>query len=403
MVMLREQCQRLSLFNRRTAYWCALLFILANTLFSDLAAAQPSCFVNFGKQQCDAFELRPGVIIKTMLSKAQLQQQLDRPVTQLAMLGGAGLYLVASDRPLADAEQFSRIPEIEYAQPDVVQPRVLHTTDFEPDDITAMLPEGLAALGGEGISIAIIDDGFNLDHEDLRGVPVGFMYDADVKQIGAEPKAGIDQHGTMVAGVIAAQHNEKGINGVAPKAKLIPIRQVSTRTSDTVLSFTVADLAGADIINCSWNSRFLMQPVYDVIQSLVLRGRNGKGTAIIFAAGNEGRELFPLSKEAAIKEVITVGSLEKSSVATYSNYGALVDLFVPGHLRTTYRQGYGWFNGTSASAALASGVAALVLARNPDMALGELRSSLIQTTAELWPMPQSQSLILSELSGVPAL
>jgi subtilisin family serine protease len=231
----------------------------------------------------------------------------------------------------------------------------------------------------------VIDDGFNLDHEDLRGAEVGFSYDAELKRLGAEPQARIDRHGTRVAGILVAQHNGKGIDGIAPKATLIPIRQVSTRTSDTVLSFTVADLAGADIINCSWNSRVLMEPVHDVIEHLARRGRGGLGTAVVFAAGNEGETLLPGSREAAMESVIAVGSLAEGRIAPYSNRGEAVDLYLPGRLRTTFNRGYGPFNGTSASAALASGLAALLLARRPRMTLGELRTGLVAGVSKIWP------------------
>lgn len=380
--------------DKPTKQYLCCFFILSVLLYCQcLPSAQAdedTCLINFGQQQCGPFEALPGVIIKAVLSKQHLQERLNRQVTQLAMLGEANLYLVPSDNPRQDAEALSREDGILYAQPDIVQPRSLHGYSSETD-FTATLPAALKANKGEGIKVAVIDDGFNLEHEDLKGATVGFSYDADLKQLGATPQVRGDRHGTQVAGVVVAQHNGLGIDGIAPKATLIPIRQASTRTSDTVLSFTVANLAGADIINCSWNSRVLMEPVNDVIQYLTQHGRNGRGSIIIFAAGNEGQPIKPGSKESAINTVITVGSQLKGKIAPYSNYGERVDLYLPGQIRTTYHQGYGWFNGTSASAAMASGLSALLLASNPTLTLNELQETLVARSKEIWPLSATQA------------
>jgi subtilisin family serine protease len=347
--------------------WLTSLYVLP---------ANAACVVNFGERQCGPFEVQPAVIIKSALAKPGLQQALGRPVQQLAQLEGAGLYLLASDDPIVEAQRLSAQAYVHYAQPDVSQKRMLHTDLPDASAWPTRFYIREMSTKGAGVRIAIIDDGFDLSHEDLQGVDVGFSYDADHKTLGASPVSGLDQHGTRVAGVIFAQHNGVGIDGIAPEATLIPIRQVGTRTSDTVLAFTVAALAGADIINCSWNSPVLMQPVADVIQHLARHGRDGRGVAIFFASGNEGIVLEPGSREAAIVDVIAVGSLHHDEIAPYSNRGDAVDLYLPGRLQTTTRNGYGMFQGTSASAALASGLAALLFAQRPAMGPEQLRAAL---------------------------
>lgn len=200
----------------------------------------------------------------------------------------------------------------------------------------------------------------------MQGVHVLFSYDADNKNLDSSEKLGIDTHGTQVAGVIFAQHNGIGIDGIVPHANLIAIRQTTNITSDTVLSFTVAQKAGANIINCSWNSPLLLEPVYDVIKYL------SKDIAIVFAAGNNHKEIQPLSIEAGIPEVITVGATQK-----YSNYGKIVDFIISSGVESTKSNGsYGVFGGTSATAPLISGLLALKMSQNKNLPYAQLVTQL---------------------------
>ena len=205
-------------------------------------------------------------------------------------------------------------------------------------------------------------------HEDLKNVDVTFSYDVNIKELNSKPKVKIDKHGTQVAGIIFSQHNGIGNDGIAPEASLIAIRQTTNITSDVILAFTVADKSRADIINCSWNSPLLLEPVYDIITYLIEKGRNNKGMAIVFSAGNDGKKLKPYSTEASIPEVITVGSFQK-----HSNNGEMVDFIMQSNVNTTkYNGSYGKFGGTSATAPIISGYIALEMSRSPDLSLNEI-------------------------------
>ena len=196
--------------RQRSIYFALLPALLFFAFLSSIQADENACLVNFGQRQCGPFEILPDVIVKAALSKQQLQQRLGRPVTQLAMLGDVNLYLIPSDHPQSEAERLSHEAGILYAQPDVVQPRSLHGYPVDAGGLAAALPEDWFSNGGKGVKIAVIDDGFNLDHEDLQGAVIGFSYDADLKQLGAGPQVRIDRHGTRVAGIMLAQHNGKG-------------------------------------------------------------------------------------------------------------------------------------------------------------------------------------------------
>jgi subtilisin family serine protease len=95
---------------------------------------------------------------------------------------------------------------------------------------------------------------------------------------------------------------------------------------------------------------------------LATYGRNGKGVAVVFSAGNEGAPIAQLNTEATINSAITVGALDAHGVAlASSNYGEGVDVsvFGAGVKSTTNQGGYHQFSGTSLSAAIVSGLAAL--------------------------------------------
>jgi subtilisin len=245
------------------------------------------------------------------------------------------------------------------------------------------IPNAWKKTRGRGIKLVVIDDGFNLNHEAFSKTTLIFGYDVETGTLDPSPKNDLDIHGTRVAGLIFANHQGKGLTGIAPEAELVAIRHTDTWTSNTILSFYLAKLAGADVVNCSWESLFLFEPVEDVIKDLIQTGREGRGTAVVFAAGNGGAFLEGKRTEASIPGVITVGALKRNgSRSEFSNYGNQVDLYTTGEgLLTTDSRGkrkYVRFSGTSASAALISGVIALMLSHNPDLTLQHINQRLAE-------------------------
>jgi len=239
---------------------------------------------------------------------------------------------------------------------------------------------------GAGVNVAIIDDGFDLSHPKFKALNVVFSYDVNQKTLSSLPISPLDTHGTKVAGIIFAQHdNDPGkgeVNGIAPEASLIAIRQPDTWTSNTLVSFQVAKLEGADVINCSWHSHFLLQPVADVINDLSFHGRNGKGIAVVISAGNDNQQITRYSSESAISSAIVVGAVNELNhqKLSFSNYGQSVDLMMYGKSVKSLivGGGYGRFAGTSLSAAIVSGISALIIAEKPDITLKQLTDKLAQ-------------------------
>lgn len=261
-------------------------------------------------------------------------------------------------------------------------------------------------IPGKGIKIGIIDDGFDHDHEDLAGIylPGHDFYDGDTQPLpGAQ-----DAHGTCCAGVVAAKvNNGKGVAGACPECKLIPIRvnfNPSKLDVDAFDAFTFAAENGAHIISNSWGptdgggSVDMNQPLKDLVKTLTVKGRNGKGIIIFFAAGN-GNESIEEDGFASNPDVFAIGATNASGIrSSYSDYGVSLDFMAPSSDRNGYSTTDGIhttdnvykgyvpgtlagdtsgkyvfeFGGTSSACPLAAGIAGLVLSVNPALTRDEV-------------------------------
>ena len=258
----------------------------------------------------------------------------------------------------------------------------------------------LQQYSGKGITVAIIDDGLDMTHEELKKTEM-VTYDivehtSDVSHDGL-----YDYHGTAVTGIIAADLNGKGIAGIAYQSRIIFLKYHDEMSDSQVIElFQKADELGADIINCSWGTYDVSPAVKETIQNLANYGRNGKGTLIVFAAGNDSQDMG--NDESAIPEVIAVGSTDRDNLrAWYSNYGKELDVMVPGGyeigISTIDPMGENgiaeidinyllandpWsFIGTSSSAPIVSGVLAILLEKNPELTRFEILE-LLQSTSD---------------------
>lgn len=336
-------------------------------------------------------QLSGKLIVKTAASVNADELQRTVNVVESATLlyeGEYNYYLVELSNTIRlqnAIDELGNHPSVKLVQPDLLQLRnnaAYPGSELLPNpsyNKTLKLPELWKTTRGAGVKLAIIDDGINLNHPDLNHVSVAFQYDSEFKNLSASPKSASDIHGTKVAGIIFAAHDGIGIDGIAPDTQLIAVRQPDTWTSKTLVSFQIAHMAGADIVTCSWNSSWLLQPVAEVIEDLAVRGRHGLGTAVVIAAGNQGREILPLSTEASIDKAIVVGSANSQHRRlSFSNFGKSVDVYAFGSpsTSTTNAESYGPFSGTSLSAAIISGQIALFIAQNPQIPLSQISDQL---------------------------
>ena len=256
--------------------------------------------------------------------------------------------------------------------------------------------------GRDVISVAVIDEGVDLNHPDLiNNLLPGF--DATGNGSNGAPQED-DAHGTACAGIIAAQgNNTEGISGVAPNCRIIPVRVIINGIIDS--DVWAADginwswQNGADILSNSWGFGTQSNFITAAINNAVTQGRDGLGCPVLFASGNSNSSvLYP----ANLPNTIAVGAMsmcnerKRSSsnsndlnpgVSTDpdgvscddekwwgSNYGAELDVMAPGvKIYTTDISGTAGyetgdydsdFNGTSSACPHAAGVMALILSVN---------------------------------------
>jgi len=255
---------------------------------------------------------------------------------------------------------------------------------------------------GKGVKIAIIDDGLDTTHEDLKNAIIA-SYDIATHSSNVSPNNFSDFHGTAVTGIIGARVNGKGIQGIASQAEIIFLKYKENMSdSETIELFNKAQEFGADIINCSWGTYDVSPAVKEKIVNLAKNGRGGKGIIIVFAVGNDNQDMG--NDESAIPEVISVGATDRYNLrAWYSNYGKNLDIMAPGgyDLGITTLDPMGEngvssldsnyllyddsesFIGTSASAPIVTGVIALMLEKNPNLTRKEVEDILHNTSDKI--------------------
>ncbi|MFI0713995.1 S8 family serine peptidase [Streptomyces inhibens] len=231
---------------------------------------------------------------------------------------------------------------------------------------------------GKNVTVAVIDSGVNGDHVDLKGnVLPGKSFAGDGGT--ADHETG-DDHGTAMAALIAGHghgpNRADGIMGLAPDAKILPIktREIGGDNSiDGPIRYAVDH--GAKVINMSFVTSRLSPEEQGAINYAVK-----KDVLLVGGSGNDGssKPLYP----AAAPGVLAVGAVAKDGkVLGLSNYGPHIRLIAPGEkiysagTSLKYRQA----SGTSDATAYVSAAAALVRSKFPDLTAGQVANRLTKT------------------------
>ena len=234
--------------------------------------------------------------------------------------------------------------------------------------------------GNPSIKVAVIDSGIDISHPDLGLGSDGY---GNVSTTLGKSYAGdslshlnpTDNHGTAVAGVIAAKtNNHIGIAGVAGGNNAQGATLISYYVTS---SYHVRDAiyeaidAGAKVINISQEMNQMSS--LDVAISYA----HSHGVSIVCASGNSGSNY--LAYPASHAETIAVGSCYNNGTrSTDSQYGTGIDLVAPGInvYTTSLDSGYNYFSGTSFAAPRVSGTIALILSLNPSLSADDIKTLL---------------------------
>lgn len=272
--------------------------------------------------------------------------------------------------------------------------------------------------GNPRVTVALIDTGLDIDHEDLKDnlwvnegeIPDnridddgnGFVddyygynfwgHDSDIRDE--------NNHGTHLAGIIGALgDNGVGIAGINWNIQLMPLKFTDAKgagsSTGAVEAIDYAIRSGADVINASWTLKLEGDlPEGDNLLEIAIKKAGEAGILFVTASGNQFASGVGLNIDDspvyparfALDNLITVAALdEEGGPAPYSNYGPhSVDLAAPGSgILSAFSKGkYGVMSGTSVATAFVSGSAALLLSLEPDLKPLQLKSILLSSVTE---------------------
>jgi type VII secretion-associated serine protease mycosin len=248
---------------------------------------------------------------------------------------------------------------------------------------------------GSGVTVAVVDTGVKSSHSDLSGnVLSGTDYVSPGTSANDE-----NGHGTHIAGIIAALHNNsRGIAGFAPKAKILPVRVLDRTGSGTSANVAKGIIYAADrgakVINLSLGSNQSSTAMQSAVSYAI-----SKNVLVVAAAGNGGCGLLGAATEypASYSGVVGVAAVTQSlSRASYSSCGSWVDVAAPGSgiistmiqnsvgLGCSSSANYCTLSGTSFSTPYVAAAGALAIARR-GWSQSTVASRLQSTATDLSP------------------
>jgi serine protease len=292
----------------------------------------------------------------------------------------------------------------------VLSPGQFGDDDVRPDQwqLKALnMAEAWTYANGAGVTVAVIDSGVDAHHVDLEGQVLPGLDLVDAK---GDADADLVGHGTTVSAIIAGKDDDKGVVGIAPRAKILPVRVLDreNRYDDALIVAKGVRWAvdkGARVINLSLggsgSSAALAAAIdYAFAKDVVVVACTGNASAssnvgvwyparepgVIAVAGldRDGHDLWSGS--------ITGEWLDKTAESngddlwTGSLTGPETVLSAPAANLVGARPGGYWrVQGTSFAAPMVSATAALIRSRWPDMPAGEVVNRIIKTARDLGP------------------
>jgi thermitase len=393
---------------KRIAGIGTLIFVLA--LASSSALAQNSTSVQLDKETLS--KIRPGHILvrfKSMAAETALGELpaafgakaigrlADIGVSRVQVLPQHGLAALQKLRKRSDVE----FAEFDYKVQAFVEPAdpyygASYTTS-KYGNISQWGPQAVSApsawdltSGNRNVVIAVVDTGLDSSHPDLASKVVG-----EYSYVGRSAKDDFG-HGTHVAGIAAAAtNNNVGIAGMCPNCGILSVKvldaQGSGYMSDVAAGITYAASHGARVINLSLGGSGHSETMRSALQYAV-----ANNALPVCAMGNSGSSANT-PEPAYWYDCLTVVATEQNGArASFSNYGMKADVAAPGKAilstmptySTTLNTSYGYFqnydalSGTSMATPMVSGIAGLILSRNPNLTSAQVKGLLISQSGD---------------------
>ena len=268
------------------------------------------------------------------------------------------------------------------------------------------------STGSASTIVAVIDSGSDCTHPELASKCQNGFNAITGAATGQPPTYQEDRsggHGTSVAGLAVAAKDDAGVIGVCPDCTLIPVRLIDRGTylDDAMMlrAFKHPVDHGAGVINNSWGPQATgtyVVPIYPGEQEGLsyanTSGRGGKGTVVVYAAGNEDLDTkwYGPFHTGLTNVMVAAASTQFDQRSGYSNFGAHIDVTAPSNdyyltpsIVTIDRMGTGdlasdytrAFGGTSGSAPLVSGLAGLILSVNNNLTAAQV-AQIIRDSAD---------------------
>jgi len=301
-----------------------------------------------------------------------------------------------------------------FAEAQVLEIIAGRSTPTDPEFTTQWQHERISSVGawgvtrGRGVRIAVIDNGFDIQHRDLKdGIVGGGAFhltgnSANFVKLNPADHFPSHPHGTFCLGMAGARaDNGFGGCGSAPEAGLLAISCLRDQVGpQSTLARAIAYAAdpnqedpdaspadGAHVISCSLGgvSAFLMQQPLKLAIEFAAKARQGRGVPIFWAVSDQNSPL-ELDQVCSHPSVIAVGRSNQQDVRDVCAFGPKLEFLAPGRsvYSTVVGGGYDFGSGTSFAAPLAAGVAALVIAKHliakhPDWTADQIRHQVART------------------------
>ncbi len=361
------------------------------------------------------FASEPGIDPATLAGKRDgiVFRKVANPFTVTGLVDGRTYYArvsaVSGTTETGLSDEVSATPMEDTPRNDPLFPQQWHLVSTNGEDVH-VAPAWAAGVRGDGVPIAVVDEGIDEAHEDLRqNILTGFGYD----YLGHAGVA-LAQHGTCVAGLLAARDlNGVGVRGVAPRAAIFSYNLLQDLTSANEYDAMARNKEKVFVSNNSWGdvddgTGLLSEsdPLWlQGVEEGTRLGRGGKGVLYFWASGNgydsNFRDTSNYDGQANRRFVFAVSGVGPDGVAAgYAEPGANVLVTAPTQAETgialtttdiTGVDGYNTgntpgelqnpnysqqMNGTSASTPLAAAVGALVLQVRPELSWRDVRRVL---------------------------